>query len=122
MFGRVAQQVDQVDVGELVLDRPDLNRRMVSFALDLRDALVAPVLHQRQLDLRSALLLAGHRDRFSLKLLPIASPSSVVLRRTTTPLRSQNSSACCGSSPSQRESRLAWPAVLMRVVRWFVRR
>ncbi len=62
---RVAQQVDQVDEGEFVLDRPDLNRRVVSFALDLRHALIAPVLHQRQLQFRSALLLTCYRIAFA---------------------------------------------------------
>ena len=53
--GRAAEQVDQVDEGELVLDRPDLDGGMVALALDLGDALVGPVLHQRELELRAAL-------------------------------------------------------------------
>ena len=58
---RVAEQVDEVDERELVLDGPDLDGRMIPLALDLRDALVAPVLHQGQLEFRAALLPARLR-------------------------------------------------------------
>ena len=48
--GTVAQQVDEVDEGEFIFDTPDLDRGVITLALDLCHTLIEPVLHERLLD------------------------------------------------------------------------
>ena len=57
----VAEEVDQVDISELVLHRPDLDARVVPLAPDLRDELVADVPQKVELDLRPAVPPADRR-------------------------------------------------------------
>ena len=49
-------QVDNIDVGKLVFDCPDLDARMISLGFDLLEHLIAPVLHQLRFIFRAGAL------------------------------------------------------------------